>query len=102
MTFEFGKYRSQVLISLKFLSKNKDNELSAEKSKSYKYLMDKSVAKELVMDIDFNHCFEKKTQFLLLKMLWAIIIEIMRLLLKVLISLLKKNILGINVQTLPV
>lgn len=60
MTFEFGKYRSQVLISLKFLSKNKDNELSAEKSKSYKYLMDKSVAKELVMDIDFNHCFEKK------------------------------------------
>lgn len=60
MTFEFGKYRSQVLISLKFLSKNKDNELSAEKSKSYKYLMDKSVAEELVMDIDFNNCIEKK------------------------------------------
>lgn len=60
MTFEFGKYRSQVLISLKFLSKNKDNELSAEKSKSYKYLMDKSVAKELVMDIDYHNRFEGK------------------------------------------
>ena len=60
MTFEFEKYRSQVLISLKFLSKNKDNELSAEKSKSYKYLMDKSVAKELVMDIEYHNRFEKK------------------------------------------
>jgi hypothetical protein len=60
MTFEFGKYQSQVLISLKFLSKNKDNELSAEKSKSYKYLMDKSVAKELIMDIDYHNRFEKK------------------------------------------
>lgn len=60
MKFEFGKYQSQVLISLKFLSKNKDNELSAEKSKSYKYLMDKSTAKELVMDIEFHNCFEKK------------------------------------------
>lgn len=60
MTFEFGKYRSQVLISLKFLSKNKDNELSAEKSKSYKYLMDKSVAKELVMDIDYHNRFKGK------------------------------------------
>lgn len=60
MKFEFGKYRSQVLISLKFLSKNKDNELSAEKSKSYKYLMDKSIAKELVMDIEYHNRFEKK------------------------------------------
>ena len=60
MKFEFGKYRSQVLVSLKFLSKNKDNELSAEKSKSYKYLMDKSVAKELVMDIDYHNRFEGK------------------------------------------
>jgi hypothetical protein len=60
MKFEFGKYQSQVLISLKFLSKNKDNELSAEKSKSYKYLMDKSVAKELVMDIEYHNRFEKK------------------------------------------
>lgn len=60
MKFEFGKYRSQVLISLKFLSKNKDNELSAEKSKSYKYLMDKSVAKELVMDIEYHNRFEGK------------------------------------------
>ena len=60
MKFEFGKYRSQVLISLKFLSKNKDNELSAEKSKSYKYLMDKSVAKELVMDIEYHNRFENK------------------------------------------
>lgn len=60
MTFEFEKYRSQVLISLKFLSKNKDNELSAEKSKSYKYLMDKSIAKELVMDIKYHNCFEEK------------------------------------------
>lgn len=60
MKFEFGKYRSQVLISLKFLSKNKDNELSAEKSKSYKYLMDKSVAKELVMDIEYHNRFERK------------------------------------------
>lgn len=60
MTFEFGKYRSQVLISLKFLSKNKDNELSAEKSKSYKYLMDKSVAKELVMEIEYYNRVEKK------------------------------------------
>ena len=60
MTFEFEKYRSQVLISLKFLSKNKDNELSAEKSKSYKYLMDKSIAKELVMGIKYHNCFEEK------------------------------------------
>lgn len=60
MKFEFGKYRSQILISLKFLSKNKDNELSAEKSKSYKYLMDKSVAKELVMDIEYHNRFENK------------------------------------------
>ena len=60
MKFEFGKYRSQVLISLKFLSKNKDNELSAEKSKSYKYLMDKSIAKELVMDIEYHNRFEGK------------------------------------------
>lgn len=60
MTFEFEKYRSQVLISLKFLSKNKDNKLSAEKSKSYKYLMDKSIAKELVMDIKYLNCFEEK------------------------------------------
>ena len=60
MKFEFGKYQSQVLISLKFLSKNKDNELSAEKSKSYKYLMDKSVAKELVMDIEYHNRFEEK------------------------------------------
>ena len=60
MKFEFEKYQSQVLISLKFLSRNKDNELSAEKSKSYKYLMDKSTAKKLIRDIDYYHIFEKK------------------------------------------
>ena len=60
MKFEFEKYQSQVLISLKFLSKNKDNELSAEKSKSYKYLMDKSTVKELIIDIDYHNIFEKK------------------------------------------
>ena len=57
MKFEFEKYQSQVLISLRFLSKNKDNELSAEKSKSYKYLMDKSIAKELVNDIKIYNWF---------------------------------------------
>lgn len=60
MKFEFEKYQSQVLISLRFLSKNKDNELSAEKSKSYKYLMDKSTAKELVDNIKIYNLFDKK------------------------------------------